>query len=407
MDQKQMAITARRITEARAALVRDNPFFGHLALGLQLACAPCGTACTDGERLIFDPGFAEQLRTEEEIAFVVLHEVLHCALEHCTRSRNRDPELYNRACDVVVNSTILEMWGMATFHVAGQEVMHLAPDGREGRVYNAEEIYQMLLTGTGRQKGQSRVPGMPFPGMPSGGPARKGDGTQALDRHDIWQGIQQPERIRDMWNQKVVKAAGACQGVQMSLFMRKLTDALIRRSEPDWKQLLHDFIQHDTYDYSFLPPDRRFTDRDFFLPAFNINEDHGSVRDIWVCVDASGSVSDGQLREAMMEVQDAMHQTGLTGSISFFDTQITEPEPFETEEEFRKIIPKGGGTSFHVIFEYLRDHLSAELPRAILVFTDGHVWNWPKEEDALGVPVLWLICRDGNTKAPWGQVAKL
>lgn len=47
-----------------------------------------------------------------------------------------------------------------------------------------------------------------------------------------------------------------------------------------------------------------------------------------------------------------------------------------------------------------------ELPKAILVFTDGYAW-WPKEQDAMEVPVLWLISRDGKDDATWGRVARL
>ena len=136
------------MTDARALLVRDNPFFGHLSMGLQLACAPCGTACTDGTRLIFDPDFAEKL-TDREMQFVILHEVLHCVLEHCTRGRTLNSALFNISCDIVVNSTIFAMWGIESFSVAGEEPMHLAPNGKEGREYNAEEVYHMLISGCG------------------------------------------------------------------------------------------------------------------------------------------------------------------------------------------------------------------------------------------------------------------
>ena len=124
-------------------------------------------------------------------------------------------------------------------------------------------------------------------------------------------------------------------------------------------------------------------------------------------MDTSGSIGDGHLAEVMAEVRDAMRQTGLTGAISFFDTEITEPEPFDTEETLRKITPTGGGgTSFHVIFDYLREKLSADPPKAILIFTDGYA-RWPAEKGAMGVPVLWLIRKGGNADVPWGRVAKL
>lgn len=393
MDQMKKAVTARRMAEARATLIRDYPFFGHLSMGLQLACAPCETACTDGERLIFDPEFAEKLTTGRGMEFVVLHEILHIVLGHCTRGGARDEKLFNLACDIVVNSTILQMWGLNTFLVAGAEPIHLTPKGDEGRNYSAEEVYEMLPKSSGGNVGSTFSAG--------------GNGT--LDRHDVWKGIRDTSRVQDTWTMRIRNAVRACQDMPgMSPVQRKLVEKLNSLSRTDWRQLLHDFIQHDTYDYTFLPPDRRFSDRDFFLPAFNVNEDQGSARDLWVCVDTSGSVSDEELNEAMSEVRDAMRQVSLTGAISYFDTDITEPRSFDTEDELEKIIPEGGGgTSFQVIFHYLKEHLSMDLPKAILIFSDGYVCRWPKEEDALGVPVLWLISKGGNTDVPWGTVAEL
>lgn len=390
MDQKKVVITAKRMTDARAKLIRDNPFFGHLAMGLQLACGSCGTACTDGERLFFDPEFAEKLLTQREMEFVILHEVLHCVLEHCTRGGCRDARLYNIASDIVVNSMILEMWGLQTICVAGEEPMHLAPNGTEGRHYNAEEIYHMLLTNFIENQENTHTFG------------------SMVDRHDIWQGIKNQEQIRDVWDRRIRNAAQSCQdGVALPSSVRTLIEKLYSRTKVNWRQLLHDFIQHDSFDYSFLPPDRRFSG-EFFLPAFNVDEEEGSAKDIWVCVDTSTSISDEQLADVLQEVQDATWQAGLSGAVSFFDGDITEPESFTTVEEFKRIIPKGGGgTSYYVIFQYLQENLYQEQPKAILIFTDGHVWDWPDESAALNVPVIWLICKDGNTDIPWGQVVEL
>lgn len=66
----------------------------------------------------------------------------------------------------------------------------------------------------------------------------------------------------------------------------------------------------------------------------------------------------------------------------------------------------GGGTSFSVIFEYLQNELAADPPAAILIFTDGYASS-PGETEALGIPVLWLISRDGRTDLPWGTVVKI
>ena len=64
------------------------------------------------------------------------------------------------------------------------------------------------------------------------------------------------------------------------------------------------------------------------------------------------------------------------------------------------------GTSFHIIFRYLKEKLYPNLPRAILIFTDGCA-RFPDEKEAFNVPVLWLICKGGNADVPWGQVIQL
>ena len=48
----------KKLTKARAGLILDNPFFGSLALRLQLVADPeCETAWTDGQKLGYHPEF--------------------------------------------------------------------------------------------------------------------------------------------------------------------------------------------------------------------------------------------------------------------------------------------------------------------------------------------------------------
>lgn len=395
MDEMKVKNTVRRMTEERALLIKNNPFFGHLSMGLQLACAPCKTACTDGSRLIFDPAFAEKL-SDQELQFVILHEVLHCVFRHCIRGKGVHSVLYNIACDIVVNSTILAMWGQESMMIAGEKAMHLAPDGKEGREYNAEEIYQMLI----RQNHTNGISQMQTD--------NEGFEKNSFDRHDIWQGICDKAQLQDNWNRKIQSAFRQCgDSTGMPQQVRTIVQDIAHRSGLNWEQLLHDFLQSDTYDYNFLPPDRRYAFSDFYLPAYNMDEEHQTADDIWVCIDTSGSVTGEELTCTMAEILDAMRQAGLKGRISFFDSNITEPEPFEFENDLKNLTAQGGGgTSFHIIFRYLKEKLYPDLPRAILIFTDGYA-RFPEQKAALDVPVLWLICKGGNADVPWGQVIQL
>lgn len=418
MDEMKVKNTVRRMTEERALLIKNNPFFGHLSMGLQLACAPCKTACTDGSRLIFDPAFAEKL-SDQELQFVILHEVLHCVFRHCIRGKGLHSVLYNIACDIVVNSTILAMWGQESMMIAGEKAMHLAPDGKEGREYNAEEIYQMLIhqnhtNGISQmqtdQNNANKSSQMQTDQNPPASMQTDNEGFEksSFDRHDIWQGICDKAQLQDNWNRKIQSAFRQCgDSTGMPQQVRTIVQDIARRSGLNWKQLLHDFLQSDTYDYNFLPPDRRYAFSDFYLPAYNMDEEHQTADDIWVCIDTSGSVTGEELTCTMAEILDAMRQAGLKGRISFFDSNITEPEPFEFENDLKNLTAQGGGgTSFHIIFRYLKEKLYPDLPRAILIFTDGYA-RFPEQKAALDVPVLWLICKGGNADVPWGQVIQL
>lgn len=408
MDEMKVKNTVRRITEERALLIKNNPFFGHLSMGLQLACAPCKTACTDGSRLIFDPAFAEKL-SDQELQFVILHEVLHCVFRHCIRGKGLHSVLYNIACDIVVNSTILAMWGQESMMIAREKAMHLAPDGKEGREYNAEEIYQMLIH-QNHTNGISQMQTAQNNANKSSQMQTDNEGFEksSFDRHDIWQGICDKAQLQDNWNRKIQSAFRQCgDSTGMPQQVRTIMQDIARRSGLNWKQLLHDFLQSDTYDYNFLPPDRRYAFSDFYLPAYNMDEEHQTADDIWVCIDTSGSVTEEELTCTMAEILDAMRQAGLKGRISFFDSNITEPEPFEFENDLKNLTAQGGGgTSFHIIFRYLKEKLYPDLPRAILIFTDGYA-RFPEQKAALDVPVLWLICKGGNADVPWGQVIQL
>ena len=74
------------LTAVRASLLLREPFYGHLLMNLKFGIASCGTACTDMRRILWDPEFISGLN-EEEIEFVMEHEVLHCVLQHPFRGR--------------------------------------------------------------------------------------------------------------------------------------------------------------------------------------------------------------------------------------------------------------------------------------------------------------------------------
>lgn len=409
----------RKILLSRTRLLCSHPFFGLLLMYMKFRIDENSpTAATDGEYITFGVDFLKSL-SDAELDFVLMHEVMHVASRHCFRGQDLSQELFNIACDIVVNSNILaENDGdLASITLRGFGVsMHIAPDGKEGAVYTAEEVYEMLNRGT-IQGGKDKK--VNLKGLSEGetNPRKDKKGKENLsgdfDDHTQWENAcKKDEQIEEVWAKRVEDAAKAieireaCTGRGLlPLFARRLLKEL-KEPQIDWRTLLTDFIQEETVDYSFTPPDRRFDGADFFLPDFNDTDI--KTEKILFMIDTSGSMDDDMVTEAYSEVKGAIDMFGgkLKGYLGFFDAAIIEPKPFEDEASFRMIKPAGGGgTDFEIVFEYIKKHMSDDLPASIIILTDG-IAPFPQEEAAMGIPVLWVINNEEITP-PWGKVARI
>ena len=396
---------AGRLSLARNRLLNEYPFYGRLLMRLTFALAECGTAYTDMQQIVFDPAFAGRI-SDEELIFVLMHEVLHCALNHCTRGRTFVPWRYNIACDTVVNSLILESMGRSSFEVDNEEVMHLAPNGREGALYDAESVYHML-TEQMRQR--------PDPGNGLSGDGPRAEGGARCDTHDPWKEIQNGTSLQDQWNYDTSKAAesqgdgDAPSGVYRHL--RELGD----KGRLPWREILKEFVTDTFTDwyYTFSPGAKRYSYLDFVLPDVTEMPEE-EVRDLWFFVDASGSMSNRDIQNILTELKSLLLQMErVRGLLFFFDNRVREPVEFGDIEELAKVRPPAmGGTSFQVIFEEIRRRTDQprkeafEEPKAVIIMTDG-LAPYPSEEKAGEIPVLWILTGRKGKEPPWGKVLYL
>lgn len=375
---------AMRLTDIRAEIVKELPFFGRLLLHLQFGFADCETAYTDQKRIVFDPKFADRL-SDNELKFIMLHELFHCVLNHCSRAKGKISMIYNIACDIVVNSIILDMLDLDDIVIDGNKAIHLAPDDSEGKEHTANEIYQMLLN-----LSENKVKEI------------YGDG---VDNHAVWADLDLLSRQSEIWRANIKSASKACSINGLPLSIKRYVKDINRNPKCNWKQLLHDFIQFDRSDYTYSTPDKRFVGGDVIMPSFQEEINGARVRKLWAVVDTSGSVSDATLTDAMNEIYGALMQVNLEGWVSFFDTDISEPAPFESTEDLDKISPVGGGgTSFDIIFSNIEKYFD-KYPEIIVILTDGYA-PFPEEEAAMEIPVIWVII-DSDIEPPWGKTVHI
>lgn len=382
MDERAIS---NKLIHGRMSILKEYPFFGHLLFKLKFGLAECGTAFTDMRRIVFDPKFATRI-SEKELEYVLMHEVLHCALKHCTRGVGKQMYIYNVACDIVVNSIMLYMYHKSEITIDGEEIMHLSPDGKEGREYTAEQVYAMLM----------KMSPQEFGNMYCGG---------GFDNHAVWETLE-GSTLEDLWNhhlKKTISTFGIGSGIPD--YLERYLKNINHSSNTNWRQILHDFIQFNNSDYDFSQPDKRYSS-DIILPSFCENVNGGKVEKLWFLVDTSGSVSDEAISVVYAEIKAAVAQIGnLSGMLSFFDYIVSDGVQFDSLEDILATKPiGGGGTNFQVIFKKLKEYKEAgDLPNVMVIITDGYA-DFPEEEAALGVPVIWVIV-DSNVIPPWGGYA--
>lgn len=393
----------KRLMLSKMRILCNNGFYGlllmHMKYGLD---AECGTAYTDGKVIRFDPKFLDELN-DDELDFIMMHEILHVALQHCFRGRELEKELYNIACDIVVNSNILLSNNMDTRTItlrSDGEAMHLAPNGKEGYEYTAEEVYNMLQKNLGMNNAR----------LQSNGKTK--NTTNIIDNHTKWQQIEKNEELEELWISRLDEVSKTIE-IRDSIINRETMPAFAQRrlkelknAQTDWREILIDFLQEEVVDYSFMPPDRRFDDCPFFLPDFNDKDI--KPENILFMIDTSASMKDDMVNAAYSEVKGAIEQFNgkLIGMLGFFDAVVIEPVPFENEEEFEMIKAiGGGGTNFQIIFNYVKEYMTDNLPVSIIILTDGYA-PFPKESEAMGIPVIWLLNNE-KVNPSWGKVARI
>lgn len=404
----------KRLLLSRMRILYNHGFYGLLLMHMIYAVSEeIETACTDGVRITFGIDFLDSL-SDSELDFVMMHGILHVVLQHCFRGDVEDPEAYNIAADIVVNSNIMLENGMKASSITLSKygiAMHVAPDGKEGHEYTAEQVYAMLPKNLNK-KGNNKSPGSAVGRAKKEISKEQHQPVRVWDDHSRWGKYEEDDTLRDVWVKRFEDAAEAikirdpsnARGLLPAFAERILKE--LKKTQTDWHTILNDFVQEEVVDYSFSTPDRRFDDSPFFLPDFNGKED--MVEDILFMIDTSGSMSDDMIAAAYSEVKGAIDQFNgkLKGWLGFFDAAIIKPQPFSDENEFKIIKPAGGGgTDFQIIFEYVFHHMSDKLPASIIILSDGYA-PFPLEKLAGGIPVLWLLNNE-EVNPPWGKVARI
>lgn len=429
---------AKKIAQARVSMLIDYPFWGHLALNLELVekkGMPMPTMATDGSNLYYDPDFVNSCSLGELMG-VIAHESGHCALDHIPRRENRDHTRWNIAADLAVNDLLVKE---PAFHnrinmalPAGALIPGKTPGTDEFVDQYVEFIYSKLpepivLTvvtldsheewsewgkGEGQGKGQDDKEGKEKDKTgqgKSGSDQDKGqkDGAGSQDKdqsNSSGQGQKdgddedhEDHDLSQEWRERVAAAATAAR--MAGRFPGHLETIVgdVLQPKLNWKAILRDMITSCAKsDFRMMPPNKKHLWRGIYLPSLM-----GEEINIAVGIDTSGSISDDEIGEFLSEVKGICDAySNYTVYLFACDAQIQEKWELRPFDRLPTKMKGRGGTSYRPVIEAVK-----KLPpvSSLVYLTDLYPNDGFPEQPF--TPVIWVSVSD--EKPPWGKLIKL
>lgn len=386
------------LVRARVRLLINKPFFGALAMRLQFrdATAWCPTAGTDGRYFYYNRDFLDALE-EDEVLFLMGHEVLHCVYDHLDARRrgNRDPQLWNIANDFVINADLVD--GRVGKKITLVDICY---DTKYAGKFS-EEIYDDLFRNAKKISGSMGTLDMHIDGEGGPGQPKPGEGDDGK-LGPVEMTPEEREAARQDFQTAVINAAKAAGGAgNLPAGVRRLVEHLLD-PKLDWRQLLPAHIQSVLKaNYNWNRPNRKGMDAGFYFPSM----DREQSVDVAIAIDTSGSISGEMLQDFMSEVYGIMTQyQEFKLTIWCFDTAVHAVAVF-TPENVHELceyeLAGGGGTMFECNFEFMKEH--GIEPKKFVMFTDGYpCGSWGDESYCDTLFIVHGTRGDRIPQAPYG-----
>src|SRR5580765_6036259 len=343
---RNMAISKANhaVTRARTVLLVSQPFYGALALQLQLVETDdekfCPTMAVDGRHMFYNPKFVLGIK-EDELVGVVAHEVSHCSYQHMSRRKHREPALWNVAGDFVINQDLKE----AGF-VLPNKPSHTVPKGSNEKVHlydpkykgmSTEEVYEDLL-----QKA-IKLPMIAIGIGPDGQPGcidlgGCGGVIDAAPPHDK----SAQDQVGAEWEANVRMAAAiatAANAGKLPGYLERLSKQL-KQPKISWRDKTKAFIDNSmTKDFSWSRPNRRSTSCGVLMPGYIPDRMHHLVG----VVDTSGSVSHEMQVQMVSEMGGALDE-GVCDRVTiiYADTDVQHVDEYNAGDLVEVTATSGG-----------------------------------------------------------------
>ena len=455
------SVTIDLFAKSKVQIMLKHPFFATLTAHLPTVARPgiwfdvlgCPrTACVDGKRIYYCVEFVDSLSEPERIGLLI-HEAMHCAMQHLWRRGNRDPRLWNYATDFAANDIILN--ATVTVKEGGRTIERKAFTLPKGALYDprfqgmaAEQIYE-ILADEQDQSGQDYQPGQgqerfdghiekPLKGEgeddEDGEGSGKGDkdkggkgeskgekGEKGEDGEGQGQGQGDGDGDQDGESGGAAGGEGDGEDGKQGGHTDLCEDDFDEKIEDEWKQITEQaritakqkgnlpgsiarlveelldprvpwqqVVDNLLTETSRNDYDMMRMDRRFIEQGFYFPDLYSEECHIAAFSDVSGSIGQKEHQAQLSELRGLAGCRGVrTMRIMACDTRVTLDVTVGPYDEMPTSLPGGGGTSLIPPFERLLEEPGDNKPALIIYFTDLVAGSSIPDQDP-GVPVIWL-----------------
>ena len=334
--------------ETMIYLITKYPFFGSIIrrctiqLTDKVGTAGVGLTKSCDILLMISPKFLESLPNIEQRAGLLMHEVYHLILEHITRGKNLNQQLYNIAADIALNQYI---------------PAHMLPNGaltpeqfKLERGKHSEWYYKALENHDQIKYVNTLTPG---------------------DNHDFWKDMEEnglseqevKEKIERLTVGAYMETKEKWGDTSVPQEIKDQLDIISKNAKFAWKDELRNLFgrkMSSEVEYS-----RKRVNRRYGLKAAGKVTKYKPK--ILIAIDCSGSVSEKQYQEVFTFIKPLL-KDGQEARLIFFDTEVSKHVYDVQKLDMIPSRPLSGGTSFDCVMEYANEYR----PDLTVTMTDGY-----------------------------------
>ncbi len=370
-----------KISQAKAKLLVEYPYFGTLASKLELVVNDNIEAFkSNGVTLEYREEYLGELSLEE-MEFVLANGAMHQTLAYGMRKNNRSGWLWQMATDIAINDMLVEN-GLALPYGAQYRK-------RFSGMY-AEEIYAELKDDILRDDEELEY---------------EADDAEDVEqnRSDTSQRELSQEALQAEILQEQLLAEEAISLLERE-FQKGEAPSSVERffslevfGKVDWREELKGAIERFCRDdYTLLPPSKKLLYRGIYLPS-NVSQTFSLV----IAIDSSGSVDEQLLNEFLSEINFLMSITqNYRIELLVCDDTIHSHTTFYSGDALEVKLVGGGGTDFRPVFSFVEEHFDAV--KLLLYFTDLE-GIFPAEPPEYSVK--WVTQKE--REIPFGEIVVL